>query len=525
MLQTDFDGKVKGASPGEVDNSPERDTGAERRLRRKLDLRLVPVIAFLAMMNSIDRVAVTFARLKGLQLDLRLTDVQYDTVLAVVYASYCSALVPSNIYIGCCVILWGSISALTGLTKDYNTIITCRVLLGLFEAAYFPGSAYLLSSWYPRKELGLRAALLTAGGLAAYAFGSLWAAAVLGTMEGKLHIAAWRWLFFIEGIVTVTVGILSMWLLPDYPHNTRWLSVEEKRLAQLRLAKDVGEADVDSEEARWEWCTVHQYVFIAYRSASMLNGLRLAIKDAKVYLFMLLAFSVGLSSSFTNFFPTLTATLGYSTTVTFLLAALAPLFSDCDTKCTDCSPDSPPWILPTTVGVINAWHSDRTGERFFHLAIYWWISIVGFVISLSTMATAERYFSQYLMVLIYSGYMLLVTWVANAIPRPPGKRSVAIALTIGSGNVGTLVGSYMWKESWSPQYHPSFLTCLCSILGATALAFTIRTIQMWENKRMEHLEVEELEKDERERIEKAADLEGMTFDEAFSRRKRLPHIY
>ncbi|KAI5984384.1 major facilitator superfamily domain-containing protein [Pisolithus marmoratus] len=519
MLQTDFDGKVKGASPGEADNSPERDTGAERRLRRKLDLRLVPVIAFIAMMNSIDRGAVTFARLKGLKSDLHLTDVQYDTVLAVVYASYCSALVPSNIfyparpstlnlllrpstYIGCCVILWGSISALTGLTKDYNTIITCRVLLGLFEAAYFPGCAYLLSSWYPRKvvthafhatvstrsyglqELGLRAALLTAGGLAAFAFGSLWAAAVLGTMEGKLHIAAWRW----KGIVTVTVGILSMWLLPDYPHNTRWLSVEERCLAQLRLAKDVGEADVDSEEA------------------SMLNGLRVAIKDAKVYLFMLLAFSVGLSSSFTNFFPTLTATLGYSTTVTLLLAA-------------------PPWILPTTVGVINAWHSDRTGERFFHLAIYWWISIIGFVISLSTMATAARYFSQYLMVLIFSGYMLLVAWVANAIPRPPGKRSVAIALTMGSGNVGTLVGSYMWKESWSPQYHPSFLICLCCLLGATALAFTIRTMQIWENKRMEHLEVDELEKDERERIEKAAELEGMSFDDAFRRRKRLPHIY
>ncbi|KAI6017147.1 major facilitator superfamily domain-containing protein [Pisolithus marmoratus] len=504
MLQTDFDGKVEGASPGEVDNSPGRDTGAERRLRRKLDLRLVPVIAFIAMMNSIDRGAVAFARLKGLKSDLHLTgrlDVQYDTMLAVVYASYCSALVPSNIslviglttlpsvYIGCCVTLWGSISALTGLTRDYNTIITCRVLLGLFEAAYFPGCAYLLSSWYPRKELGLRTALLAAGGLAAFAFGSLWAAAVLGTMEGKLHIAAWRWKLC-PSLPRILLRIImrTRWLLPDYPHNTRWLSVEEKWLAQLRLAKDVGEADVDSEET------------------SMLNGLRVAIKDAKVYLFMLLAFSVGLSSSFTNFFPTLTATLGYSTTVTLLMAA-------------------PPWILPTTVGVINAWHSDRTGERFFHLAIYWWISIVGFVISLSTMATAARYFSQYLMVLIFSDYMLLVAWVANAIPRPPGKRSVAIALTMGSGNVGTLVGSYMWKVSWSPQYHPSFLICLCCLLGATALAFTIRTMQIWENKRMEHLEVDELEKDERERIEKAAELEGMSFDDAFRRRKRLPPIY
>ncbi|KAI6021216.1 hypothetical protein EDC04DRAFT_2732880 [Pisolithus marmoratus] len=99
-----------------------------------------------------------------------------------------------SIYIGCCVVLWGV-------------------------------------------ELGLRAALLSTGVLMAIAFGSLWATAVLETMDGKLNIAAWRWLFFIEGIVTVTVGVLSMWLLPDYPRNTRWLNVEERCLAQLRRGR------------------------------------------------------------------------------------------------------------------------------------------------------------------------------------------------------------------------------------------------------------------------------------------------
>ncbi|KAI5984389.1 major facilitator superfamily domain-containing protein [Pisolithus marmoratus] len=147
-----------------------------------------------------------------------------------------------SIYIGCCVVLWGVVY--------YTSIVTCRVFLGLPEATIYPGISYLLSSWYTRKELGLRAALLSTGVLMAIAFGSLWATAVLETMDGKLNIAAWRWLFFIEGIVTVTVGVLSMWLLPDYPRNTRWLNVEERCLAQLRLAKDVGEADMDSEEAR-----------------------------------------------------------------------------------------------------------------------------------------------------------------------------------------------------------------------------------------------------------------------------------
>ncbi|KAI6021224.1 major facilitator superfamily domain-containing protein [Pisolithus marmoratus] len=307
-------------------------------------------------------------------------------------------------------------------------------------------------------------------------------------MEGKLNIAAWRWLFFIEGIVTVTVGALSMWLLPDYPHSTLWLDVEERHLAQLRLAKDVGEADMDSE------------------GASIFKGLCMVVKDAKAYLFMSLSFCLSLSMSFVVCLPTPTATLGYSTAVTLLMAAA-------------------PWVLPMIVGVVNAWHSDLTGERFFHLSIYWWIGIIGLVISLSTMETAARYFSQYLMALSFSGSMLMMPWVANAIPRPPSKRSVAIALTIGFANAGFLAGSYMWKASWSSQYHPSLLICLCSLLGATAFAFMIRSMQIWEYKRVKHLEIDDLEKDERERIEKAAELEGITFDDAFSRRRRLPNIY
>ncbi|KAI6021227.1 major facilitator superfamily domain-containing protein [Pisolithus marmoratus] len=489
--------EVNGAGPKEVDNSPESESGEERRLRRKLDLRLMPVVVFVAIMNSIDQISITFARLKGLQSDLHLTDVQYDTVLAVSYALYFPALVPSNmfvhhttrpsIYIGCCVILWGIISTLTGLTKNYATMVTCRVLLGLPEAAIYPGCLYLLSSWYTRKELGLRTALLITGGLMAITFGSLWAAAVLGTMEGKLHLAAWRWLFFMEGIVTVVVGFLSIWILPDYPRNTRWLNAEERSLAQLRVAKDVGEADMEST------------------GANIFEGLRMVIKDMKAYLVMIMSFSVSLSTSFAVFFPTLTATLGYSTTVTLLIAA-------------------PPWVLSAIVGIANAWHSDRTGERFFHFVVYWWISTIGFVISLSTMEIVARYLSQYLMALSFSGSMLLIPWVVSAIPRPPGKRSVTIALMNGFTNLGLFAGSYVWKASWSPQYHPSLLICLFSLFSGTVFAFIIRIMQIREKKHVEHQEVDDLGLDERDRIERAAELQGITFDDAFRRRRQLRNI-
>ncbi|KAG1727570.1 uncharacterized protein EDB91DRAFT_890805 [Suillus paluster] len=106
-------------------------------------------------MNYIDRVAITSARLKGLETDLGLTDIQYNTVVAILYASYCPAQIPSNMllnyvtrlsfYIGTCVVLWGLTSALTGVTHNFTSIIACQIFIGLPEVAFYPGAMYLLS--------------------------------------------------------------------------------------------------------------------------------------------------------------------------------------------------------------------------------------------------------------------------------------------------------------------------------------------------------------------------------------------
>ncbi|KAJ8591075.1 MFS general substrate transporter [Rhizopogon salebrosus TDB-379] len=471
---------------------------AEKKLVRKLDFRLLPTIVIIFIMNYIDRVAVTSARLKGLEADLGLTDIQYDTVVAILYASYCPAQIPSNmllnyvtrpsLYIGTCVVLWGLTSALTGVTHSFAGIITCRVFIGLPEAAFYPGSMYLLSRWYTRKELAFRSAILYCGLLMSNAFGSLIAAGILGNMQGKLGIAAWRWLFYIEGAITIFIGFQAMWLLPDYPNNTRWLTPAERRLAQVRLAEDAGEADQDSAEA------------------SVFEGFVMAIKDPKVPIFMLMCCSQLLGLSFVNFFPTLTSTLGYSTTVTLLMSA-------------------PPWVFASICTLVGAWNADRTGERFFHQTAWWWVVMIGYIISLSTMATGGRYFSMFLMTTGYCGFTLTLVWVANAIPRPPAKRSVAIGLVNGFGNLGNLMGSYIWKANWSPKYHQSMIIALCALGLASVLSFVIRCMLVRENKQMEREEMDLMHGPERQRIEEAAKLESITFEEAVKRRKGFRYLY
>ncbi|KAL4263459.1 MFS transporter superfamily protein [Pleurotus pulmonarius] len=477
--------------------SPERLL-AEKRLVRKLDTRLLPTIFIIFIMNYIDRNGVTTARLQGMQQDLRISDVQYATVIAILFVSYCPAQIPSNMllnvvkrpswYIGGCVVLWGLTSALTGITHNFAGILACRVFIGLPEAAFYPGAIYLLSRWYTKKELALRSAILYAGLLVSNAFGALIAAGILSSMEGKRGIRAWRWLFFIEGSITCTIGFISMWALPDYPHNTGWVSGFDKRLAQARLAEDAGEADKDTAED------------------SPLKGLVMALKDPKVSIFAIMTTSQLLGLSFVQFFPTLTATLGFSTTNTLLLAA-------------------PPWILAGIVCCLNAWHADRTGERFFHIAGWWWVVIVGFIIALSTMSIGGRYVSLFLMALGYVGFAMTLVWVSNAVPRPPAKRAAAIGIVNGCGNIGNLMGSYTWKAAWGPEYHQSMAISLAALVFASLLSLLIRQMLVRENKQMDREEKRMMEGAERARVEEAAKLEGITFEQAIERRRGFRYLY
>ncbi|KAJ7578187.1 major facilitator superfamily domain-containing protein [Mycena floridula] len=471
---------------------------AERKLVRKLDTRLLPTIILIYILNYIDRNGITTARLKGMEQDLGLTDLQYSVVLSILFVTFCPAQIPSNMilnyvtrpsyYIGGCVVFWGLASALTGITKNFGDIIACRLFVGLPEAAFYPGAVYLLSRWYTKKELGFRAAILFGGLLISNAFGVLIAAGILANMDGVRGIRAWRWLFYIEGSITTCVGFLSMYLLPDYPHNTSWISGPERRLAQARLADDAGEADKDN------------------LAESPFHGLVMAVKDPKVWIFAIMNMVQLLGLNFINFFPTLTSTLGFNTTISLVLAA-------------------PPWIAATIVCCLSAWHADRTGERFWHSTVWWWAVILGYIISLSTTNIAARYFSMFLMAVGYAAYSLTLVWVSNVIPRPPAKRAAAMGIINGVGNLGFLIGSYTWKAAWGPEYHQSMLISLCALVLTNILALVMRQLLLRQNRKLDSDERTALQGADKVRVEEAARLEGITFDQAMERRKGFRYLY
>ncbi|KAG2137318.1 major facilitator superfamily domain-containing protein [Suillus cothurnatus] len=396
----------------------------ERRLLRKLDFRMSIIIVLYAL-NFVDRANASSARLATFEQDLHLQGNQYATILSIVYVGYILMQVPANmvlhwlekpsILIPGSMVIWGLVSTLTGITKNYTGILLARFFLGFVEAPFYPGVLYLISGWYKRDELAVRTTLVTCGSVLAAGFGAVFASGILTGMQGKLGQAAWRWLFYIEGSATIL----------------------ERALAISRLEED----GTDGLGKR-----------------TTMQGLRDAVCDWKVWWFSVALIIQFVALSFVIYFPTIVATLGYDTTNTLLLCA-------------------PPWVFSTIVAFVISRYSDKAQKRYVFLFASSALAGVGFIISICTMNTAARYTSVFLMAQISAAYMVIWGWINNIFAREPAKRAVAIALINGLSQTGNIIGAYVWPINWGPTYRYSYAICLAA-LGASTTMFGVMYLHL-----------------------------------------------
>lgn len=473
----------------------------ERRLVQKIDFRCMPALVILFILNFIDRGNLANARLKGLQHDLNLNDTQYATTLSVLFAGYIFMQIPSNLimntipyprlFISAVVMLWGGISALTSLCHDFSHLVVCRFFLGFVEAAFYPASVYYLSRWYTRKEIGLRIAFLNAGNMLAQGLGGLLAAGILSGMEGTRGIRGWRWLFIIEGSITIAFGCLIPFILADYPSTTKSLSERERLIAQGRLVKDVGIVDNPDEEER--------------TGSGVFRGLLQAITDVKVWGLAFMYFTYLMGLSFGQYLPTITATLGFSTTITLLLTF-------------------PPWAFATLFALANSWHSDRTGEKFGHIALSYGFALLGYIVALSAKTVAGRYVSLFGMCMGFSGGIILLGWISTSIPRPPVKRAASIAFVNGFANIGQIPASYLWPSKWGSKYWQSFVTEICLLVLSLLIGLVYRQYLISLNKKLEKGEAEAFDASA-EVVERSADLVHATAQDERERIQSFRYIH
>ena len=205
-----------------------------QRARRRIAYRLLPFVFLIYVVNYIDRVNVSFANLR-MSADLRFSDRIYGLGVGMFYLTYVLFEIPGAViaerwsarkWIARIMISWGIVTALTGFVHTAGQFYAARFLLGVAESSFFPAMIVYLTHWFRMRERGRAIACLYAAVPAASLIGSPLAGWLLGVHWQSL--AGWRWLFILEGIPAIVLGIITIFYLTDWPAQARWLPEQER---------------------------------------------------------------------------------------------------------------------------------------------------------------------------------------------------------------------------------------------------------------------------------------------------------
>lgn len=418
-------------------------TDAEKKLLRKIDMRLIPCLWVMYILNYVDRTNIGNAKIAGMAHDLGLDDNRYSLALSLFFITYLLMEVPSNmilsrskpsLYLPGIMLLWGSLATAMGGTPNFGGLVAFRLVLGGIESGFFPGVLFLLSCWYKPAEIGKRFAIFYSAAVLSGAFGGLLAGAITGGLAGVGGLAAWRWLFIIEGVSTVVVAIIAKFILLDFPETSKSLSQEERLLAKVRILHAGLESGSNDPENR----LTHWQAFIA------------ACSDYRTWAFMLLfVLDVG-AGTISYFIPSITHTLGYPTTIAQYMTI-------------------PVYMVAAIVLNCVAFSADRFQERRWHVTAALSLGCVAGIVCATVQHPKVRYAMLcFVAAGIWTALPLILAWITSTINLPAEKRAICIAMINAVGNLSSVYGSYLWPSTTAPHYTLGW-SVTAAFLGAGAI--------------------------------------------------------
>ncbi|KAJ4410606.1 hypothetical protein N0V82_009197 [Gnomoniopsis sp. IMI 355080] len=408
-------------------SQPEREA-RDRKLLWRLDWMLIPWLCLLYLLAFLDRTNIGNAKIAGLTQPkpegIGITVSEYNSSLTIFFVSYAVFEPLTNVllkrmrpsrFIPLIMIGWGASMLGMGFVTNWSGLMAARWFLGLTEAGLFPGINYYLSCWYRRSEFGVRAAIFFSAAALSGSFGGLLAAAI-EKMDGIRGHPGWAWIFILEGLLTILIGITSFWMVHDFPDEAKFLSEDDRRRVIRRLKLDQ-QSSASHEEFSMK------YFWQAWFDWKMWVGMVIYMGcDMPLYAFSL-------------FLPTIISSLGIAGGSTIKSQLLTV----------------PPYAAAAALTVIVGFIADRTKARGMCNIIVSLMGIVGFSMLIGSSNAAVQYAGTFLGALgIYPCIANTITWMANN-TEGVYKRGVVLGFVIGWGNLNGVVSSNIYFQS--PRYY------------------------------------------------------------------------
>ncbi|KAJ4304701.1 hypothetical protein N0V90_000228 [Kalmusia sp. IMI 367209] len=425
----------------------------EKRLALKFDIRILPMLALMYLFNALDKGNLGNAKTDDMDKDLNFKPHQYNIMLSIFFIPYVLFAPPIAMFgkkigphrmLPILMFTFGSMTLLSACVKNWSGMMALRWFLGMAESAFFPLVIYYLTTFYRRAELARRLALFYAASNIANAFSGLLA---YGVFHIQSKLEAWRYLFIIEGSLTVLFSFVAYWWLPKSAYEAKFLTEDERRLAFTRI-------QIDSSSVVGEKFVLKDALQI--------------FKQPTTYGFLAIEICLGVPiQSVGLFMPQIIGALKYNKVKTNLYT-----------------------VAPNVVGacflLILAFTSDLTRIRFPFIALGFMLTFIGFIIFAAIDVPTHLqvgYFACFMMVWGTSApSVLLSTWYNNNIAHE-GRRVTLTSVGVPLANLMGVVSSNIFQDADKPKYVPALATT--AAFGATGccIALLLGSYMVFDNAR------------------------------------------
>jgi len=306
--------------------------------------------------------------------------------------------------------------------------------MGIVETGLPAGAGLLIASYYRKKELSLRFALFFAFGQSGACFSGLLAYAIQG-LDGRAGVAGWRWIFIIEGLLTIFFSIFVFIFTPHFPARDKWIKEEDRVRLLARLEADKGKEYKDLDQAPWIK----------------------VLLDWRIWLLTFLFFCADMSAgSLSSFNPTILSQLGWT-------ARRAQVMT------------IPVWVAGIVGALATTLLSGRLNTRWPFILPAILLSTIGWALHVAYVAPGARYFAQFIISIGTFVQMPLYIGLLAANLRGRRYQSAGMAILLGLGNCANFVASNVFITRQAPHYPVGFGTGL----GITLAAFPAMLLCMW----------------------------------------------